>query len=493
MTFDINARASAVAIETKFQTAGLAGRFLPQRIAVVGQGNTDAVYSADKRQVTSAFEVGGIYGFGSPLYLAIEKLLPANGDGVGSIPVTVYPLVDDVSGVAALGDIIPSGAQLEIAAYRISINNILSAPFVITPGDLVADIVTAMTTAVNSVLGMPVVATDNTTEIILTAKWKGESSNDLKIAVIGSTTAGTVFGITQPKDGAANPDVQSALDKMGSIWETLVLNCLNKTDTVALDRYKDFGEGRWQPIVKKPLIVFSGDVNLTVAAAVAIPEARKTDRVNAQLVSPGSLDLPFVVAARQLARIAVVAKDNPPTGYSGLVADGLTPAADEDEWDYTERDEAIKKGSSTITVENGQVVCGDIVTFYHPDGDPEPAYRYVVNIVKLQNITYNMNLIFTAPEWRASPLVPSLIADNNPTVNPNARSPASARAEIAGLLDFLGSWAFISDPADSKKKTVAQIDEFNPNRLDIKLFIKLSGNTRIIAIIENFSFFFGGA
>jgi phage tail sheath gpL-like len=487
---DPAARASVVGIETKFQNISPVGSFLPQRVAVIGQGATAVTYATTKQQVLSAFEVGEAYGFGSPLHLAITKILPANGDGVGSIPVTVYPLEDAGTAIAAAGDITPVGTQTVTSTYRVAINNILSNAFSITTTDTIATIVTKITNAINGVVEMPVIATDSTTIVDLVAKWAGESGNDLKIEIIGDITTGITFALTQFTGGAVNPDVQVALDQFGETWETLVLNCLNKSDTDALEKYHEFGEGRWLSTVKKPCVVFSGETTASVATATAIPDtdARRIDRTNSQLVAPGSDELPFLVAARQLARIAVVAENNPPTGYNGKIADQLVPGADADQWSYLERDNAVKKGSSTATKENGNIVLGDIITFYHPNGQEVPAYRYVVNIIKLQNIIYLLNTTFMADEWRAAPLLP----DGEPTVNPNARTPGSARAEIAGILDFLGQWAFISNAAEAKKLTIAQIDVSNPNRLDIEITVKLSGNSRIIAITQNFTYFFGG-
>ena len=158
---DASAVARVVGIKTAFKDLRGGGiLFLPQRVAVVGQGNSAAVYDTTKRQVTSAQEAATTYGFGSPIHLAVLQLLPVNGDGVGTIPVTVYPLVDDGSGVAAAGDITPAGAQTEAAAYRVVINEIQSAQFVISVGDTVATIVTAMAAAVNATLEMPVIAVD---------------------------------------------------------------------------------------------------------------------------------------------------------------------------------------------------------------------------------------------------------------------------------------------------------------------------------------------
>ncbi|MCK5236209.1 MAG: phage tail protein, partial [Deltaproteobacteria bacterium] len=460
--------------------------FLPQRIAVVGQGNSAAAYSTDKRQVTSAAEVATEYGPGSPLHLAVLQLLPINGDGVGTIPVTVFPLEDDGAGVASVGDITPINAATEAASYKVRVNNIDSEEFVVSPGDAVADIVTDITAKINAVLEMPVIAADNVTDVTITSKWEGVSANDIVVEVVGPSV-GVTFGITQPVGGLVNPDIDAALAQIGDIWETLVLNCLDIADTDILDTYSAFGEGRWGELTKKPLIVFTGNTATTVAAAIVVSDARKIDRTNAQLVAPGSNDLPFVVASRQLARIAVVANNNPPQDYGSQSATGLTPGADGVQWNYAEQNLAVTSGSSTTKVKDGVIDIADVVTFYHPTGDPIPAYRYVVDIIKLMTIIFNTDLIFATPEWDGAPLIP----DDQPTTNPTAKQPKSAVAAIASMVDSLGENAIISDSKEAKASIAAQINSQNPKRLDVDFTVRVSGNTNIKGVTLNWGFSFG--
>ena len=487
---DISAVARVLGIQTQFKDLRGGGiLFLPQRIAVVGQGSSASTYSTTKKQHTSAASVAADYGFGSPLHLAALQLFPVNGDGVGAIPVTFYPLADDASGVAATGDITPSGSATAAAAYKARINNIDSEPFVISIGDTVAAMVTAMTNAINAVLEMPVIAVDNTTNVQLTSKWEGTSANDIVVEMIGSTTSGVSFAITQPAGGLVNPDVDDALNQIGDVWETLVLNCMDIADTTSLDKYSTFGEGRWGALTRKPLVVFTGNTATTVAAATAVSDARKTDRTNSQLVAPGSNDLPLAVAARQLARIARVANNNPPHDYGSQDATGLTPGDDGDQWTYADRDQAVKAGSSTIEVKDGVINLSDTITFYHPSGDPIPAYRYVVDIIKVQNIIFNLNLIFATDEWDGAPLIP----DDQPTVNRAAKKPKMAVAAVSAMIDSLGLNAIISDPETAKANTVAAISDQNPKRLDVSTTVQLSGNTNIISVDLNFGFYFGTA
>lgn len=585
---DASAVARGTAIDTQFKDLR-AGNilYLPQRIAVIAQGASASVYSTEKFQAASPAQVGGIAGFGSPAHLCLRELLPPNGDGVGTIPIDVYLLEDDDSGVAAAGDIAPTGTQTEAASYRVLVNNIRSEAFVIPAAASVTTICRLIGEAIGAVLEMPVTVdytygtvtsaanapntgngtvtvlsvtgtplpgayllTCNTavadggvftltdpngsvistsitmtpgaggatvinvggiqftltdagtdfavgddftitvpaSEVLLTAKWAGESGNDLYIEVDGEDL-GVTFAITQPTGGLVNPAVDDALALFGTTWETLLLNALNVEDEDALDAISTFGEGRWNELVRKPLVAFVGNTHTTVAEATAISSTRRTDRVNAQLVAPGSKDLPCVVAARQLARIAKVANNNPPTGYGGQRATRLTPGATEDQWDYTQRDQAVKAGSSTIEVIDGVVSMSDVVTFYRPEGEDTPAYRQVVNLIKLQNILFNIDLIFSQQPWGAGPLIP----DGQPTVNPNARRPKDAIAAINVKLDGLGLNAIISDPKTAKQSTSASINESNPDRLDWETTVQLSGNTNIVSATLSFGFFFGSS
>jgi phage tail sheath gpL-like len=369
------------------------------------------------------------------------------------------------------------------------VNNIPSATFTIAVDEVGTGLEARIADAINSNVDMPLIASADTgnNEVDLTSKWKGVSANDIKVEVVGPSL-GITFAVTQLSGGLSNPSVSGPLALVGNVWETMFLNCLDIADTTALGLYKTFGDGRWGALVRKPCVVFTGNNATSVASATAVSDARPTDKVNAQLVSPGSKDLPFVIAARQLARIVVLADNNPPHDYGSQQATGLTPGADGDQWDFARRDAAVKAGSSTVEVRDGVVCVSDVVTFYHPDGDPTPAYRYVVDIVKLQNIIFNLDLEFNSDEWDGAPLLP----DNQPTSNPTAKKPKTAKAAAAAIVDGLGMDAIISDPETTKASIQAGINSGNPKRLDLSLTVQLSGNTNQMAVDLNFGFFFGG-
>jgi phage tail sheath gpL-like len=494
MGIDASAVARVVGIDTQFKDlrAG-AALFLAQHIAIIAQGNTDANgdYPLTPWDAPSAQQGAARYGYGSPIHQALRELHPITGGGVAPIRVTVLPLNDDGAGVAAAGTITPSGAAPGIATYWVSIAGILSAPFTTAAGDSVAAIIDKMVAAVDAVLEMPMDAADGTTELDLTCKWKGASGNDLTVEVLDSTglapVSGLTFTIVQPASGAADPSVAPALALLGSDWVTMVINGLGPSNTTALGLIAAAGEGRWDKLVRKPFVCFTGNPEAVVGTATTVPAARPSDRVNAQLVSPGSVHLPVQIAAAQVREIAKVANNNPPTDYGGRAVRSLIPGADNLQWDHAERDLAVKAGSSTVEVKDGIVRISDVVTMYHPAGEVPPAYRHVVDIVKLQTIIYNFDLEFTKPEWNGAPLIP----DGQPTANPNARTPKAAKAAACAIIDGLALQAIISDPVTAKKNTVASVNSQNPKRLDLSTTVQLSGNTNIISVDLNFGFFFG--
>lgn len=489
---DPSAVARVIGIKTKFSDLrGGRVAYLPQRIAVIGQCGTvaDGSMSTTKRRVTSAVEVGQIYGFGSPLHLAVQGLLPANGDGVGSIPVTVYPLKSAGTATAGTATITPSPTQATVAGtFRIRVGGVLSEAFSISVGDAAADVVSNIAAAINSTVDIPVFAVDGETVVTLTTKWKGLSANGVKVEVIGTTATGITLTTTSTSGGTVNPSVAGAISQIGDVWETMVLNCLNYDDLTALDALKTAGDQRWEAMNSRPFVAFCGTNVEEVGTITTIIGTRPTDRVNAVLTAPGSPSLPFVIAARQVARIAKQANNDPAHNYDKKLVDGVVPGTDLVQWDYAERDLAVKSGCSTTEVADGAVRISDVVTFYHPSGDPTPAYRFVVDVVKLMNIIFNLNLIFAGEGWAGAPLIP----DNQATTNRSAKQPRSAVAAVCSLLDNLGLNAVISDPETAKENTSAEIDPSNPKRLNVSTIVQLSGNTSIISVDLNFGFYFGG-
>lgn len=590
MSIDNSAVARVLGITTTFKDLrGGAARFLPMRIVVLAQGQTGVSFPTTKYTALSAAAAGTRFGFRSPIYHAMRQLKPASGGGVGTIPITVYPLPDHASGVAAAGDITPSGTATKTSSYRVKISEVLSAKFIIAAGSLAtaANLTAACKAigeAIDSVLHSPmnvaytygtvtasalvgtgngtitvlsapgaavpgvwtlklntVVAnggvwtltdpngtvvsttitmtpgaatatvinagglrftlTDGSTDfglnatftitvpatsVGLVAAWKGPTGDDLKIEIVDDL-GDLTFAITQPTGGLNNPEVTAALAQIGNVWETLILNGATIDDTDILDEIQELGEGRWGTTFHRPFLAFTGNTVADPIDATEVIADRPTDRVNLQLVAPGSADLPIVVAAAQLAKLAVVANNTPSRNYTAQRAPGIHPGTDAQQWDNDARDYAVKRGSSTTEVVDGVVQISDVMTGWRPTGEEPPAYRYACDIVKLMNIIFNVQLLFGSDEWAGAALVP----DDQAVAEPTAKKPLMARALLAGLVDSLALDAIISDPKGVKKTIFANIDDQNPKRLNLGFTPTISGNAQILDAAVNWGFFFG--
>jgi phage tail sheath gpL-like len=586
---DQSAIARVLGIETSYVDLRNGNtRFLPQQIALFAQGATASTYSSDRWEASGSDAAGKRYGYGSPIHLAMLELMPPNGNGVGTIPVTVYPLSDADGATAAAGSITPSGTATATKSYKVKVSGILSNGFTIAAGAIdVTEVCRVMGEAIQDIAKMPVLvdwtygspsagscqqgtggttgdgtvtglavtagespvpgvwtltctaaATDSgtfelvdpngvvvdsaitvavaetncgglaftvadgttdyavgnyflltvsATAVEVEAKWAGETGNDIVLEVIDELEDLT-FTIVQPTGGATNPTVDAAIAKVGSRWETLALNALNYDDTTALDTFQTWGEGRWAETVMKQLAVIVGNTEESRGTATVITSARTDDRINVQVVCPGSPNLPFVVAANTLARVAVMANNNPPTDYGALPLTGIEAGDDSVQWLDPDRNAAIRAGSSTIEVHDGVPQIGDIVTMYAPEGESPPGYRFLVDIIKLQNVSYNLQIEFGSLEWAGAPL----IADRQPTRNENARRAKDATGRIWGILDGLAKDAILADYATAKEGSYAVINSQNARRLDMTVLCPLSGNTTIKSIALKFGFNYGG-
>lgn len=326
--------------------------------------------------------------------------------------------------------------------------------------------------------------------VLLTAKGTGTWTNGIGITIeIDGADPDESFGvdwtINEMAGGLVNPSAATALAQIGTQWATLVLNGFEIEDTDILDEINTHGEVRWGTTVHQPYVAFTGVNHSSYEDTIAVCSARTTDRINAQFTAPGSPDMPHVVAAAQLAKLAVVANNDPAVDYVGQPVTSLTPGADSVQWDWPTRDAALKSGSSTTERRGDIVYMQDTVTFYRPEEEQPPGYRFIVDIIRTQNVIYNLWLEFVKPSWAAAPLIP----DSEPTAHASARKPRAAKAAVAKIVDALADKAIIVK-RDVAKKSI-QADIVGPRRLRVRVVTPYSGNTGVKDVIHEWGFNFG--
>ena len=478
---------------------GLAG--LPQVIAIFATFDptkTSVVADVPVRVFTDV-EAGDKFGFGFPAHLAARQTLRKSG----IVPVFVFPIAEAGGAVAGDGSILTVADSGATSSGTISVYvGGQRVPVTIANGTAAVDIQIAIAAAINAVVPISVDATvdgveEDQTNIV--SKYKGAVANDITIAVNlteaekDATPAGVSFTLTALSSGAGVSTITAALNLMGTDWYTHIVNTFGP-DATTMAAFATFNEDeRWDTLVNKFFRAFYGTVD-DLATATGITDALTLDRTNGAIPSAGGYMLPLEIAALGVGLMAARNQNNPPLPYTGLALDGLVPSSEitgsdgTPQWTYTQRNSAIETGLSTTIVEDGVIKLEDIVMHYHRAGEVPPAYRWAVDIAKLAEWAYNVNLVFTSDKWRPSILIDD---DDMGVYNPNARKPKDAVADIFKLADAASAAAIITDPAFTKANTAASIDISNPNRLNITTIIKLSGAGRIISLTTNFGFNFG--
>ena len=469
---------------------GLAG--LPQVIAVLATYDPakTSVVPNEPVRVFSDVEAGDKFGFGFPAHLSAKQILRK----AGIVPVFIFPVEEAVGASAADGSVLFVGTSSTAGTLNFYIGGQL-VRVTVPKTTIPADIATALAAAINAAINLPVTAVVNgvtAEQVDITSKYQGVIADDITIALNLSelekdnTPVGVSATITAMVDGAGTPEVTDALGKMGTDWYTYVVNTFG-TDTAVMDEIDTFNEdNRWDTIINKFFRAFYGSVD-DFSTITAITDGRKLDRTNGVIHSPGSYALPLELASLAVGQMARRNQNDPAQPYTGLELDGLIPAPAASQLTYVQRDAAIKLGTGTTILEDGVIKLEDIAMHYHKTGEEPPAYRWAVDIAKLAQWAFSVSLVFEGENWRGK----ILVDDGDVVININARRPLDATAEIFKLADAASAAAIITKPQTTKENTVSGIDGSNPNRLNIRTLIVLSGATRIISLTSNFGFNFG--
>lgn len=472
---------------------------LPQRIAILGEANTDNQSDLDTEpyQITSAAQAAERYGWGSPIYLMARILFPSSGGGVGSIPVWVYPQAAAVGATTKIVTLEPSGVATGNGTHTLVIagRKGLEAVFYdinIEEGDTTGDITAKIEDAVNAVLQAPVTATSDEYEATLETKWEGLTANGLTVTVETNGDAlGIDYTITDSQAGSGTPSISTALDAFGNTWNTIVLNGYG-TVTNTMDALQTFNgkpsatnpTGRYAATIMKPFIAFTGSV---AEDPSSLTDSRKNEVTIAICPAPLSAGFAFEAAANMAAVYARKAQDTPELDVSGeFYPDMPTPTSIGSMSSVTNRDVIVKKGCSTVDLVAGAYKVQDFVTTYHKEGENPPQFRYVRNLNVDFNVAFQYNLVVETD------VVDHVIANDNDFVSAQqVIKPKQFRQLINSLVSTLVAKGLLVDADFTAESLTVNISTVNPDRFEVFFRYKRSGVARIVSTTAEAGFNFG--
>lgn len=460
---------------------------LPQRIAIIGEANdaNQSGLSTDPQEVLSALEAGTLFGFGSPIHMIMRILKPRTSEGVGGIPIIVYPQAAADGATSKIIKITVSGTAEKSGIHTIMIAGRGGVDgdnydINIAEGDGATEINAKIEDAVNAVLGCPMTADDWGYETRFESKWKGLTADDLSISVdTNDDELGLSYTVEEVQAGSGTPSIDAALESFGNEWNTIVINSYGTVESImaALEEFNgvpdpDQPTGRFVGIIMKPFIALTGS---TADDPSSITDARLNKVTIAICPAPASAGLPLEAAANMGVLFAVCSQYTPHLDVSGkFYPDMPTPSAIGSMADYATRDAIVKKGCSTVDLVADQYQVQDFVTTYHKLGENPPQFRYCRNLVIDFNVRYSYYILEQAN------VVDHVIAADTETVDAEkVIKPKQWRGIINTFALDLAKRALITDVSFMQTSIVVTLSSSNPDRLGTKFKYKRTGYVRI--------------
>ena len=334
--------------------------------------------------LTSKEDAANRFGYGSQMHRAMIRLYEASG---GAVEVWCLPLSAPATGKATGTATITFANPATSAGsyiFRIAGDEI---ELDVANGDTVTAQAANLSALINNTPALPVTASAVAGVVTLTSKWLDKTANDITIKVnvlqeeANAAPTGTTVTIVAMTGGSGTSDLTAALAAIQSddTWYTDLITPYNDTST--LDKVFQFvgipddATGLYSSLDYRPLTNWIANVapaSVGFNAVVTLGNARKTDAVNDLVSSPDALELPFEIASYVAGIVSAQAQINPASHYEGLKATYLTGAITKaNDWAsiYTNRDTALQAGVGFLYKRSGQLVLGDISSFYHPDGE----------------------------------------------------------------------------------------------------------------------------
>ncbi len=454
MTISSSSLAAGNLVGLENQKFAVTASVIPQKNVIIGsydEATFVGIVPNVPIRVYSAEDVGGKTGYGFMLHRLARAMFRA-----GSVETWIIPQLeggsdpDQATGTidftASVG-VLAGTLALYIAGDRIPVN--------IADADTPTLIGDAVEAAVNALNYLSVTANNVAGIVTFTSKsggtWGNFISIEFNLNYGEELPTGVSAVVVDLAGGLGVPDIQDALDALGTgdaqndkFFTNVIHGCGADTATLnALSTYNGPGNtlsGNYKKEIHRPFRSLIGDTTPLTAgltAALAFAANRRLDRTNGKLCAPGEPYHPQEIAAQALGLMAVINSTRAEEGYidQELLTSYATVAS---RWtnDYDNRDQAVQGGVSTTFVKNGVLTLQNLITFYRPTSvAPESnGYRAMRNISIIQNILYNMWLLFEQVKWKGI----TIVADTAKVANVDSRKKAR---DVGDVIDELLAYA----------------------------------------------------
>ncbi|CAI2037061.1 phage tail sheath subtilisin-like domain-containing protein [Serratia plymuthica] len=457
------------------------------KILVIGQQlETGTAQALTQNRITSDSTADQFYGRGSML----AEMLKALRKGNSYTETWAMGIADLEEGAEAKSELKISGTATAAGTLALLVCGV-TVQVGVKAGDTAATVATAVIAALNAKATLPITAAVKANEdgtIVLTAKWKGQTTNDFDVRLnyyVGEQTPAGLSVTTAPfTGGTGTPEMAEVVAALGDEWFNHIVCPFN--DVASLNTLRDELLTRWGPLKMIEAIAYTA-----VRGTHAQTGTWGSTRNDFLITSIGTNIAPqpsYLWAATYGGVAAFNLAIDPARPLQTLALPGLLAPAKEVRWDMVERNLHLFDGVATHFVDAGGNVCieREITTYrVNSFGDADVSYLDITSPATLGHIRYVIKNRFTNRYPRhklADDDVLETLAAGQPVITPKL-----CRQELLDIfLTELEPAGLVEDFDDYKDSLAVERDTNDQNRLNFVAHPNIINQLRVLAGLIQF-------
>lgn len=461
----------AILIGQMFTTGGNAGTATPNVPVPVG----------------SVALAGQMFGVGSMIYRMMKAFFACNTtQQIWAVPVA------EGTGAKATGTITVSGAGANSGLLSVYIAGQL-VQVTVASTDSNNTVATNLAAAINAITDMPVTAVAASAIVTLTCQWKGLTGNDINIipnyrGVFSSEVypVGLSLAIVAMSGGTGEPDFTAAISAMQSLeYDYAAMPFTDAASLAAWATEYGFGAtGRWNYTRQQYGMVLSAYRN-DYADALTWGLSQNAPVISCMVIEQDSPSPIWEWSAAYCALAALGFSDDPARPLQTLEMPSILPARLQNRFTQSQLNSLTNSGfaiQGTAPSHNPMILREQTQYQLNSFGQGDTAFGLLTVLATLQELLRRMKSAITSKYPRVK-LVP-----DGTKLGPGqaAVTPTDIKAELVSEFGKAMYDGLVADIADFKANLVVEIDDNNPNKLNVLWPPQLAGQLRQFNALAQF-------
>lgn len=435
---------------------------------------------------------GNLFGVGSMLHAQVRAFFNSNV----TQELWALPVADPSAGTFAGGGINFAGSSVTgSGVFSLYIAGKL-VQWTVFSTDTAAIIAANCVAAANAIPFLPVtaaLAATNSPNVLFTCKWKGLTGNDITLIVnyLGLyggqvTPPGVAYALAAFSGGTGEPSFVNAI----SAIQTLEFDYVSMpyTDTASMSSWNtEYGfssGGRWNYVRQQYGFIMNA-VRNDFADALQWGLAQNSPVMSTMVIEQAAPSPVWEWSAAYTALAALGFSDDPARPLQTLEMISILPALAQNRFSPAQLNNLVNSGlaiQATAPSGNPMITTEQTQYQFNSFGQADTAFGLLTVLATLQELLKRMRAAITTKYPRVK-LVP-----DGTKLGPGqaAVTPTDIKAELISEFGLAMYDGLVADLADFKANLIVEIDDNNPNRVNVLWPPQLAGQLRQFAVLAQF-------